>query len=46
MELEYSIVCAWCKKLMKKGSPLQEEISHGICPKCEKKHFGTKEKQT
>lgn len=31
-------VCAWCRKLMHDGA-LPE--SHGICPKCAKKHFPT-----
>ena len=28
------IVCAWCESMIKDG---EGEISHGICPTCEKK---------
>ena len=30
-------VCAWCKKVMKEGSPSERDIiSHGICENCSK----------
>lgn len=31
--MSYKIVCAWCGKYMS-GDKKAEEISHGICDKC------------
>lgn len=34
-------ICAWCKKTLWPGMPSTAvAISHGICPECEKEHFG------
>lgn len=29
--------CAWCNA--ESGKPSAEDVSHGICPACAKKHF-------
>ena len=31
------IICAWCKKTIKKGEESDEETSHSICTKCRDK---------
>ena len=40
------IICVWCKKFLYGESEFnknEEILSHGICKKCKKKHFGDKE---
>lgn len=32
-----TLVCAWCKDVMKPGSP---KVSHGICRPCAARFFG------
>jgi hypothetical protein len=32
-----TLVCAWCKRVMKPGSP---KVSHGICRGCAAHWFG------
>ena len=29
---DYTVMCAWCKKIIKEGDP--NKVSHGICQKC------------
>ena len=42
-----TIICAWCKTIIKDGEPLK--ISHGICPSCYEAQIiamGLKNKET
>lgn len=41
------IVCAWCNKTIgyKDGKGVNG-ITHGICRKCQKKHFGKQRKRS
>ena len=32
-----TLVCAWCKGVMRTGTP---KVSHGICPSCAGQFFG------
>jgi hypothetical protein len=36
-ELLPTIVCSWCKQVLRIGAP---KISHGICPPCAATFFG------
>jgi hypothetical protein len=36
-ELLPTIVCSWCKRVLRIGTP---KISHGICPSCAALFFG------
>jgi len=36
-ELLPTIVCSWCKQVLRIGAP---KISHGICPPCAALFFG------
>jgi len=36
-ELLPTIVCSWCKQVLRTGAP---KISHGICRPCAAKFFG------
>jgi hypothetical protein len=38
-ELLPTIVCSWCKQVLRIGAP---KISHGICPPCAATFFGRK----
>jgi hypothetical protein len=41
---EGEVTCSWCGKKIKDKPELGDQVSHGICPACEKKHFGDLEK--
>ena len=32
-----TVICAWCKKIMKQGLEGAKYESHSICPKCKEK---------
>ena len=35
-----TVICSWCKKLMKQGdAPVGAPVSHGCCRACAKKYF-------
>jgi len=36
-ELLPTLMCSWCKRVLRVGAP---KISHGICPSCAAKFFG------
>ncbi len=36
-ELLPTIVCSWCKQVVRSGAP---KVSHGICPPCGTLFFG------
>jgi len=37
---EFVVICAWCGKVLDRKPGLgQTGVSHGICPKCKRKHF-------
>ncbi len=31
---EITVVCAWCGKLLRQGTPPMKHISHAICQEC------------
>jgi len=41
---EGEVICSWCGKEIKDKPELGDQVSHSICPECEKKHFGDLEK--
>lgn len=37
---EILVICAWCGTVMRRNpNPGESVVSHGICPKCQRKHF-------
>ncbi len=33
------VVCAWCGSLIR-GNPKEDEVSHGVCPRCSEELLG------